>query len=46
MNSGVLLLRNTGYNRDLMHQMAAYGSFPMDYNKEEVGPSLQLTSSR
>ena len=36
MNSGVLLLRNTDWNRDLFAQMAAYGTTPMDIAKEEV----------
>ncbi|CAL8464438.1 g3973 [Coccomyxa elongata] len=35
MNSGVLLLRNTDWNRDLWAQMASYGTTPMDIAKEE-----------
>ncbi|KAK9903381.1 hypothetical protein WJX75_004474 [Coccomyxa subellipsoidea] len=34
MNSGVLLLRNTDWNRDLFAQMAAYGTTPMNVTKE------------
>ena len=41
MNSGVLLLRNTDWNRDLWAQMASYGTTPMDIAKEEVN-SLQV----
>lgn len=40
MNSGVLLLRNTDWNRDLFLQMAAYGTTPMDIAKEEVSHSF------
>ena len=36
MNSGVLLLRNTDWNRDLFAQMAAYGTTPMNVTKEAV----------
>lgn len=36
MNSGVLLMRNTDWMRELFTQMAAYGTHPMDYAMEEV----------
>ena len=36
MNSGVLLMRNTDWMRDLFNQMARYGTHPMDYAMEEV----------
>ncbi len=40
MNSGVLLMRNTDWMRDLFNQMARYGTHPMDYAMEEVRRAL------
>lgn len=36
MNSGVLLMRNTDWMRDLFGQMAHYGTHPMNMTREEV----------
>ena len=36
MNSGVLLMRNTDWMRDLFGQMAHYGTHPMNLTREEV----------
>ena len=39
MNSGVLLMRNTDWMRDLIQQMAHYGTHPMNMTREEVSIS-------
>ena len=36
MNSGVLLMRNTDWMRDLIQQMTHYGTHPMNMTREEV----------
>ena len=36
MNSGVLLMRNTDWMRDLFGQMGHYGTHPMNLSREEV----------
>jgi hypothetical protein len=43
MNSGVWLLRNTDWSRDILAQMAAYGTQPMDIAKEEVRMCIPFT---
>ena len=37
MNSGVLLMRNTDWMKDVIQQMAHYGTHPMNLTREEVG---------
>ena len=44
MNSGVLLMRNTDWMRDLFNQMARYGTHPMDYAMEEVRARPRCTT--
>ena len=39
MNSGVLLMRNSDWNREIIARMATYGTHPMDIASEEVGPA-------
>lgn len=36
MNSGVLLMRNTDWMKDVISQMAHYGTHPMNLTNEEV----------
>ena len=44
MNSGVLLMRNTDWMRELFNQMARYGTHPMDYAMEEVRARPRCTT--
>ncbi len=41
MNSGVLLMRNTDWMRDLIQQMTHYGTHPMNMTREEVCTDLR-----
>jgi hypothetical protein len=42
MNSGVLLMRNNDWTRDVIAQMASYGTHPMDVASEEVRGAVPL----
>ena len=41
MNSGVLLMRNTDWMRDLIQQMTHYGTHPMNMTREEVSADFR-----